>query len=280
MKYLVLGSSGQIGNPLCEYLKKEGHDVQEFDIQSDETQEDLRNEYCLRKMVFEYKPDFVFFLAFDVGGSRYLKHYQNTTQFLNNNVMIMKNTFQILENKKIPFIFASSQMSNMNHSSYGILKALGEYYTKILNGLTVKFWNVYGIERDLEKAHVITDFILKAKNTGMIDSMTDGTEMRQFLHTDDSSNALYTLSQKFNELEKDKNYHITSFDWTTIKEIAYIISDSGYYPELKIKFSDVKDGVQKGMRNEPDDFILKYWQPKVSMHDGIKSIIDYYEEQK
>ena len=38
---------------------------------------------------------------------------------------------------------------------------LGELYTKSLSGLIVKFWNVYGIEKDMEKAHVITDFIRK-----------------------------------------------------------------------------------------------------------------------
>ena len=31
-----------------------------------------------------------------------------------------------------------------------------------MNCLYVKFWNVYGIEKDLNKAHVITDFVLMA----------------------------------------------------------------------------------------------------------------------
>lgn len=277
MKYLVLGSSGQIGSPLCKYLREQGNEVIEFDIQNTIYQ-DLRKPGILSDTIETEQPDFVMFLAFDVGGSRYLKTYQHTTEFLDNNTSIMLYTFKMLKQYELPFIFASSQMSNMSHSSYGILKALGEYYTKILGGLTVKFWNVYGVEHDLEKAHVITDFILKAKNTGIIDSMTDGTEMRQFLHTDDSSNALYILSQKFNEIEKDKNYHITSFDWITIRQIASIIF--GFYPNIKIKFADIKDDIQKGMMNEPDNFILKYWQPKISIYKGIKQIVQYYEEQK
>ena len=52
-------------------------------------------------------------------------------------------------------------MSNMTFSPYGILKNLGELYAKSLSGLIVKFWNVYGIEKNIEKAHVITDFIRK-----------------------------------------------------------------------------------------------------------------------
>ena len=277
MKYLVLGSSGQIGAPLCEYLRSTGNKVYTYDIEDDEVGQDLRLRHKLRDFISFHSPDFVFFLAFDVGGSRYLKVYQDTSEFLNNNVEIMLHTFKALEKTKIPFIFASSQMSNMSHSSYGILKALGEYYTKILNGLTVKFWNVYGVEKDLDKAHVITDFILKAKNSGVIDSLTDGEELRQFLHTDDSSNALYILSQKFDEIEKDKNYHITSFHWTTIKEVANTISE--FYPGTQIQFVDVKDNVQKGMMNHPDSFILKYWQPKILLPEGIGKIIKYYEEK-
>ena len=41
MKYLVLGSAGQIGAELCKHLKSEGHSVTEFDIASNPSQ-DLR----------------------------------------------------------------------------------------------------------------------------------------------------------------------------------------------------------------------------------------------
>ena len=61
----------------------------------------------------------------------------------------MENTFTMVKKFKKPFLFASSQMSNMTYSNYGILKNLGEKYSQILDGLVVKFWNVYGIEHDL-----------------------------------------------------------------------------------------------------------------------------------
>jgi nucleoside-diphosphate-sugar epimerase len=77
----------------------------------------------------------------------------------------MRNVFDVLERYKKPFVFASSQMSNMSYSPYGLAKAVGESYTKTLGGLVVKFWNVYGVEHDLDKSHVITDFIIKAKKT-------------------------------------------------------------------------------------------------------------------
>ena len=74
MKYLVLGSEGQIGHALKEYLLESGHEVLEYDLVRS-PYEDLRlsNNILLEKQIFS--SDFVFFLAFDVGGSRYLKKY-------------------------------------------------------------------------------------------------------------------------------------------------------------------------------------------------------------
>jgi len=221
MKYLVLGSSGQIGLELCKFLRKEGHEVVEFDIVADESQ-DLRIPNVLDEIIRDV--DFVMFLAFDVGGSRYLKKYQHTYEFINNNVRLTLFTFETLKKYQKPFIFASSQMANMSYSPYGVCKSIGEVYAKALNGLTVKFWNVYGPEHDMEKSHVITDFIIKARQ-GKIEMMTDGKEERQFLHAEDCSRCLMTLSEKYDEIDRDSNLHITNFEWNTVLEIAEIIKE-------------------------------------------------------
>ena len=188
MKVLILGSGGQVGAYLTEYLRKKGHEVTEFDIENGQ-EEDLRtipNKKLMRDIRFA---DFVFFLAFDVGGSRYLQKYQHTFDFINNNTRMMANVFGYLGEYNKPFVFASSQMSNMSYSPYGVLKRVGELYTKSLEGLIVHFWNVYGIEKDMDKAHVITDFIKKGFETGDISMLTDGTEQREFLYAEDCCEA-------------------------------------------------------------------------------------------
>ena len=49
--------------------------------------------------------DFVFFLAFDVGGSRYLKKYQHTFKFIDNNARMLAGAFEYLaEYKKTIYI--------------------------------------------------------------------------------------------------------------------------------------------------------------------------------
>lgn len=266
MKYLVLGSAGQIGFELCKFLKNKGEEVIEFDIVNSPS-EDLREDNILDSILPEV--DFVMFLAFDVGGSRYLKKYQHTYEFIENNTKLTLYTFESLKKFNKPFIFASSQMANMSYSPYGVCKSLGEVYSKILNGLTVKFWNVYGPEHDLEKSHVITDFIIKAKD-GKITMMTDGTEQRQFLHAEDCSNALYILSKKYNEIDRDKNLHITSFEWNSILEVAKIISEE---IPCEIEPSKEIDTVQLDKRNEPDPYILNFWKPEITLKSGINKII-------
>ena len=86
----------------------------DFDIVNKKNQ-DLRkfeNSLLISKIK---KSDFIYFLAFDVGGSRYLKKYQNTFEFLSNNIRLMENTFTLIKKYKKPFLFASSQMSNMTY---------------------------------------------------------------------------------------------------------------------------------------------------------------------
>ena len=275
MKITVLGSSGQIGAYLTEYLSKKGHLVREFDIVNDlhEDMTHIPNPF-LRNVIMD--SDFVFFLAFDVGGSHYLKKYQHTFKFLDNNARLMANAFGYLSDYKKRFVFASSQMSNMSYSSYGIMKRVGELYTKSLNGLIVKFWNVYGIEKDMEKAHVITDFIRKGFENGVIDMMTDGTEVREFLYAEDCCEALESVMENYDRLTSDDELHITTGSSTTILEIAQNIQKlfSNIGKEVVIKPAQSKDEVQKDIRNKPDLFIRKFWQPKTSVDDGISKIFE------
>lgn len=270
MKIVVLGSDGQIGAPLTEHLKKLGHQVYEFDIESN-ILEDLRVPNILNSVLSEV--DFVFFLAFDVGGANYLKKYEDTHEFISNNVKIMSNTFDSLKKYGTPFIFTSSQMSGLINSSYGILKRIGEKYTKSLNGKVVKLWNVYGFEKDIMKSHVITDFILMAKNNNRIDMKTNGIEKRQFLYTDDCSQCLTILMDRFYEIEEEL-LDVSSFEWISIVDLSRIISSN--FNNCPIYPGNDVDDVQKNSLIDPGDEILKYWGPRTSINDGVKKMISKY----
>ena len=274
----ILGSSGQIGAYLTQYLTNKGHLVREFDIANGQHEDmtHIPNPF-LRNVIMD--SDFVFFLAFDVGGSHYLKKYQHTFKFIDNNTRLIANVFGLLSEYKKPFVFASSQMSNMSYSPYGVMKRVGELYTKSLNGLIVKFWNVFGIEKDMEKAHVITDFILKGFETGVIDMMTDGTEEREFLYAEDCCEALEKIMGCYDQFTCDDELHITTGISTSILEIARNIQVlfKNIGKEVKVVPSPSKDEVQKDARNIPDPYIKKWWQPKTNVVDGLTKV---FEEMK
>jgi len=278
MKIAILGSGGQIGAYLTEYLSNKGHKIHEFDVVNGEHQDltVIPNPELYRVIM---DSDFVFFLAFDVGGSRYLKKYQHTFDFINNNTRIIANVFGFLKKHNKRFVFASSQMSNMSYSPYGVMKRVGELYTTALGGLTVKFWNVYGIENDHEKAHVITDFIRKGFEEGNFEMMTDGTEERQFLYAEDCCEALETIMENYTDFKPEDPLHITSFRSTSIKEIAEIIQGQFRLigKEISIKPGLAKDGVQMDKRNEANTYITGWWIPKTTIDNGIAKV---FEEMK
>ena len=280
MKITVLGSSGQVGAYLTEYLRGKGHEVKEFDIVNGPEQDLTLIPNILLEDAIE-ESDFVFFLAFDVGGSRYLKKYQHTFEFINNNARLMVNVFGLLEKYNKRFVFASSQMSNMSYSPYGVMKRVGELYTQTLNGLTVHFWNVYGIEHDAEKSHVITDFIRKGFEQGDFEMMTDGTEERQFLYAEDCCEALETVMNSYTDFKPEDPLHITSFRGDSIRQVADFIQGQFNLIGKSVRISPglAKDSVQMDKRNQPNNYITGWWMPKTNLQDGIAKVFKVMREE-
>jgi nucleoside-diphosphate-sugar epimerase len=278
-KILVLGSNGQIGYHLCNFLKEEKYFVEKFDIEDHKKYDLRKSNLLLEKKIKDC--NYVFFLAFDVGGSRYLKTYQETYDFLINNLKIMKTVFSSLSKAKTPFLFASSQMSNMTYSNYGLLKLLGERITTKLNGNFVKFWNVYGIEKNLDKSHVITDFILMALKNKKIRMLTNGNETRKFLYAEDCSAGLEIIMKNHNKFKStNKELHLTTNKNISIIKIAKIIKKIAHLKNINVEIlrGKTKDTVQLNKKNKNNNFLNKFWKPKNSINQGILEIFEYYQK--
>jgi len=197
---LVLGSEGFVGKYLCDYLQRKGESVTRFDIKRSE-KEDAR---------FSWLPldgiDRVYFLAWDVGGAKYL--YREDTQLhqLKWNVDILHNVMPQLESCRVPFVFTSSQLAEEN-TVYGVTKKLGEMWTRQIGGSFIRLCNMYGVNEDTsERSHVVSDFVNQAR-VGEIHMLSDGGERRQFIHLEDACDAMYEMRGK----------------WTSIKDVASII---------------------------------------------------------
>ena len=167
---LVLGGSGTIGSALCNHLEKKGEKVVNLDLK---TGFDIR----FHSLEPFKKVDYVWFLAWEVGGAKFLTKDSNLINIIHNNTILCEKVFSFLNDTHIPFMFTSSQLAT-TETPYGITKLLGEKWTQILNGQTVRFWNVYGWEEPGERSHVIPDLILQALTKKSIYLMTNGQEER------------------------------------------------------------------------------------------------------
>lgn len=269
MKILVLGGEGQIGKPVCDFLKSKKIKVISFDIKNNSF-EDLRKEHNGLEVAIN-SCDFVYYFASDVGGAKYLESKQDSFDFIKDNLLIMLNVFSLLKKYNKPFIFTSSQMAQQSHSTYGNLKLIGERFTKSLGGMYVRLWNVYGKEENNEKSHVITDFIHQAKTYGKIKCRTNGEEERQFLHVLDLCECLLTLTKNYDNITKEENIDISSFEWVKIKNIAEICKEIF---NCEIELSNKYDATQKNYKNDPKKEILEIWNPKINIREGILSLIN------
>lgn len=224
------------------------------------------------------KADFVHFLAYDAGSSTYLAEHQHAYEFVANNVKIMDNVFDTLRETGTPFYFASSQVSNVYRSTLGRLKAVGESYTTAIGGLNVQIWNVYGVEHDPRKTHVITDFVRMALEEGRILVGTDGRELRQFIHAEDAAQILWRISQKHGDLTKgyfaNKAIPVTSYQWTSVREVALMI---GERLDVPVYFRSDRDiTTPDSVLNEPTTYpgVGIVYHDFMDLADGIDDIIN------
>lgn len=256
-----------MGKNLSLYLKSLGHSVTEFDIARDE-KEDLRVPGNRQLSVLLSRTDFVIFLAFDVGGARYLQKVDDTYEFINNNLKIVTNVFEQLYIYQKPFIFASSQLVNNLSLNYGLIKLMGEKLTKSLGGVPIRIWNVYGKEDVSEKSHLVTDLVFQAKSVGRIRLLTNGKEQRQFVHISDCCEAFFKIVENYSELSKVPYIDLTSFEWMSVLDVAKIVQELTNC-ELSIS---TEEGLNYG-HQDPNKLILDYWIPKTTIVDGIKNCI-------
>lgn len=260
IKNLIIGSEGFVGVSLCKFLEKKGEKVTRFDIKRSKREDGRTAKLPLKKF------DRVYFLAWEVGGAKYL--YKKDTQLhqLNCNVELMRNIMPQLQKHKTPFIFISSQLAEEIDTVYGATKRLGEMWTQLLGGACVRLWNIYGVpEKMTEKSHVTGDFVHQALTTGKIRMMTTGEEKRQFLHIKDLCEGLHLI------MENNHNnaiYDLTSFEWVSVRQLANII---GEYTDAKIIPGKQKGSIRTvtAMKGTPPG-----WSPKISLKEGVRMMID------
>jgi nucleoside-diphosphate-sugar epimerase len=264
MRNLVLGSDGFVGKPLCRHLEGLGEDVIRFDIKRGSSEDGRTARLDLANV------DRVYFLAWDVGGAKYLYRRETQLHQLNWNLQLLLNAMPQLEERGTPFLFVSSQLAEHYDTVYGVTKRLGEVWTRLLNGVRVRLWNVYGpLESPSERSHVVSDLVWQAVLTSEIRLLTTGEEKRQFIHTDDVCRAFHhALSGRF-----DGIYDVTSFEWVSVLDVARVIAEEAG--------AKVVPGKEIGSTPlTPLQGKLPGWQAQVSLREGLRRMIVAAREQQ
>jgi nucleoside-diphosphate-sugar epimerase len=260
IKNLVIGSDGFIGKPFCEFLEKEkGETVIRFDLKNSK-----ENDARLAKLPLD-KIDRVYFLAWDVGGAKYLYDPKSQPFQLDWNLKLLSNVMPQLAESGKSFLFISSQLAEECDTVYGVTKRLGEVWTRLIPaGVFIRQWNVYGpVEAKSERSHVIADFIYQAIKTGEIKMMTTGEERRQFIHVHDTCEAWYqALEQNLKRI-----HDVTSFEWIQVVEVAKMIG--------KLTGAKVIPGEKVGSTPlTPIKGKIPGWSPKISLEEGLQKMIE------
>lgn len=257
---LVIGSDGFIGTPFCKYLESLNEEVIRFDIKSNK-----KNDARLFKFDFR-KIDRIYFLAWDVGGSKYLFNKNNQLSQLKWNLDLLRNILNQLEKQKKEFLFVSSQFADDGETVYGVTKRLGEIWTSLIGGKCVRVWNAYGVmEKNNVKSHVISDFVYQAVKTKKIKMMTNGEEWRQFTHVNDLARAFHMA---LNDKSSNKSiFDASSYQWVQIKQVAEIVS--------KLTKAKIFFGTNEGRNHRAFNMgRVPQWLPKVELLEGIIMMIN------
>jgi nucleoside-diphosphate-sugar epimerase len=259
---LVLGSSGLVGRSLCKYLGKIGETVIEYDIKRDKN-EDLRKAKLDLDGV-----DRVYFLAWDVGGAKYLYRENTQEHQLKWNLDILRNTMPQLKVSGIPFLFISTQLHNA-YTAYGIGKTLGEYWTRLYsNGRVIRLWNIYGgVEEPGERSHVIADIIQDALDKNEINLLTDGSEKRYFIFEKDACRGFISA---IGSPQTKSIYDIAGPKPVSIMEAALIIS---HLTNSRIYIKDNKHSFEQF---DIPTYLPGFF-PEVKIEEGIKIMLDRYK---
>jgi len=263
MKYLVLGADGFVGKPLCDYLRSQGDEVVPFDLKRG-PHEDARIVQLPLEGV-----DGVYFLAWDVGGAKYLYRHEIQFRQLDWNLKLLLNVMPQLQASRAPFLFVSSQLAEEYDTVYGVTKRLGEVWTHLMAGVRVRLWNVYGsLEPVTERSHVIADFVWQAVSKGEIRMLTTGAERRQFIHVDD-------VCRGFCAALRDRVtgvYDVSSFEWVSVLEVAQVVA--------RLTGARVIPGEHVGSTPiTPMQGRVPGWLPQVSLEEGLRRMVEAARRQ-
>lgn len=304
-KILVTGGAGFIGSHLVDRLIKVGHKTIVADDLSRGRLENVNAKADFEKMditskkfqdlLVKVKPYAVFHLAAqsDIGQSLKDPQKEISINFLA--IQTLLDQAKVLKVKKIIFassaaVYAQSKKLPIEEedlkepiSLYGVSKLCSEYllrnYHKIhgLSYASLRFANVYGPRQDLSaEGGVVAIFINKILKKEKTTIFGDGTQTRDFVYVSDVVDAcLLSLEDEVNG-----EFNIGTAQETSILNLyEKLIKLSGAQENkafAKRRFLEVKRSALtfNKFKNTCG------WKPKVTLDQGLKLTLDYFQKNQ
>ncbi len=302
MTVLVAGGTGLVGSAIVRHLESRGETV----LSVNSKVVDLLDRKATFDYVQSHKPEVIIDAAARVGGIGANNTFP--VDFLSLNVQIQTNLMDAAHAAKTPnFLFLGSSCIyprdcaqpikeeylltgplEATNSAYAVAKIAGieliksyrkQYGYKWISAMPT---NLYGPNDnfDLETSHVFPALIRKfseaAKKGTAVQLWGTGSPKREFLHVDDLAKAVVVLLEKY---DKDEHINVGSGEDVTIKELAETIAAAAGFTGDVQWDSSKPDGTPRKVMDVSKIKSLG-WAPQISLVDGIKQTVEYYQREK
>lgn len=268
IKIIITGSNGFIGGNLINHLISLGefiiHEINEDIFISSTWKKDLE------KIIIDLKPEFVFHIG---ACSNTLE--TDVNYIMVRNVEFTKSLCDLSKKYLFNIIYSSSASvygsDNLQPSNlYGWTKYIGEGYVKNVDGISLRYFNVYGPGEEHKKnmSSIIFQSYSKYKK-GEVVKLFPGSPKRDFIYIDDvvSSN-LYSL-RNF-RLLKGGIYDVGTGEPNSFEKKLQTLNIPFEYTES----SAVPKGYQFFTCSKKDKWMTG-WSPEFSLVEGLKKYEDY-----
>jgi len=301
MRILIAGSTGLVGSAIFNKFTSMG--LKPIGISSKEL--DLRNYSRTLNFVRKTEPTVIINAAAKVGGIN--ANRNNPVDFLLDNLKIQNNLIEAAHLCNVErFIFLGSSCIypkysqqpmkeeylfsgklEKTNSAYAIAKLCG---IELINSFQTQYgreWinliptSVYGPKDnfDEDKGHVIPSLISKLSDAVKrkkkeITLFGTGSPKREFIHSDDLASAIYVCLENY---KSNEPINIGTGFELSIKEIAELISEiMGYSGSIHWDES-WPDGTPRKLLDSSKIMSLG-WSPSITLDIGLRSTINWYEE--
>ena len=305
-KIYIPGHNGLVGKSVHELLVTHGYKHIFF---KKKKELDLTNEKKVDLFFKKKRPDFLIICAAKVGGI--LENKKNPMKFLLDNFAIQKNLLLAAKKYKVKrTIFLGSSCIypkksktpikeeylmtgklEKTNESYALSKIMGINLCEILHDkfnldiICLMPTNLYGKNDnfDILSSHVIpgliSKFLFAKKKKLNVKIWGSGKPIREFLHVDDLSTAIYAVlkvsKKKLKKINENKLPILNegSGESITIKKLAILIKNITKF-NGNISFDkNFPDGtINKNLNSKK---IMKLnWKPKIKLAMGLKNIIN------